>query len=297
MPKKPILLVAGIIGLGWVICLVMQSSRPALVPVGYPNTGNATADLAALMSAVNTKVDAGQKFEESMAAELQQFDVLLSAHAGDKSNAVAEIALARAKLLATSLHQPVRALDLYRQIVADYPGTAVSQEVAAALPALEKKVEDDRIHRSLAVGTKFPDFSVTDLQGQPLSTTNYRGRILLVEFWAAWCPDCRVQMPLIMATYQKFHAQGFDIIGVSLDQADRIVLTTYLKETHIPWPQYYDGKYWDNALAASYGVHFTPQNYLLSRDGIILAKDLDGAALAREVQIVLGHQTGNGGKE
>jgi hypothetical protein len=168
---------------GLLACKPVTSSPSA--PIVFPNTGNATSDLAALMTVVNEKVSASLKTEEEMAPELRQFDVLLAAHAGDKSNAVAAIAWARAKLLATSLHQPVKALDLYKQIVTGYPGTAVSQEAAAALPALEKKIDDDRIHRSLAVGTQFPDFSVTDVDGKPLSPSQYLGQVLLIEFWAA----------------------------------------------------------------------------------------------------------------
>ena len=192
MLKQSAILGAAILGLGLVVYFGVRQLGSPPVLVGFPNTGDATADLAALLKVVNAKVAAGQKYEQSMTAELRQFDALLAAHAGDHGNAVAEIALARANLWATSLHQPVRALDLYHQIVADFPGTSVSREVAAALPALERKVEDDHIHRSLAVGVKFPDFSVLDLQGRPLSTASFRGRVLLVEFWAAWCPDCRV---------------------------------------------------------------------------------------------------------
>ncbi len=262
-------------------------SANAPIPVIFPNTGNATADLSALMAVVNAKVDLSLKTEEEMAPELKQFDVLLATHAGDKGNAVAEIAWARAKLLATSLHQPVKALAQYKQIVADYPGTPVSQEVAAALPALEKKIDDDRIHRSLAVGTKFPDFSVTAMDGQPLSPAQYAGRILLIEFWAAWCPDCHVQLPKILALYHQYHAQGFDVIGVSLDDADRDKVTSYLQSQKIPWPQYYDGQYWDNALAVKYGVHFTPQNYLLNRQGVIVGKDLEGEALVRALRAAM----------
>jgi peroxiredoxin len=267
---------------GFVACKPVTSSTSA--PVVFPNTGNATSDLAGLMAMVNEKVGASLKTEEEMASELRQFDVLLAAHAGDKSNAVAAIAWARAKLLATSLHQPVKALDLYKQIVADYPGTAISQEAAAALPALEKKIDDDRIHRSLAVGTQFPDFSVTDMDGKPLSPSQYLGQVLLIEFWAAWCPDCHVQLPKVMALYNQYHAQGFAVIGISLDEADRNKVTSYLQSEKIPWPQYYDGKYWDNALAVKYGVHFTPQNYLLNRQGVIIGKDLEGDALVRAMQ-------------
>jgi len=290
MFKKLVLVGLVFMDFGLMASCSKQQSAPAAAspaPVTFANTGNATLDLASLMEAVNAKVAAGQKYEAAMAPELKQFDILLTRYVGDHSNAVAEIAFARAKLLATSLHEPVRALDLYRQIVADYPGTAVGQTVAEAIPALEQKVEADSIHRSLAVGTVFPDFSVTDLNGQPLSTASYRGKILLIEFWAAWCPDCHVQMPLILAAYNKYHADGFDIIGVSLDQADKSVLTNYLKNDHIPWPQYYDGKYWDNALAVKYGVHFTPENYLLDREGRIIGKDLEGRALARAVQLAL----------
>ena len=89
------------------------------------------------------------------------------------------------------------------------------------------------------------------------------------------------------ATYQKYHAQGFEIIGVSLDD-DRKALVNFLPGHGLVWPQYFDGQGWDNKLAKKYNVRSIPMDYLLDRHGIIVGKELRGAALPTAVAKALG---------
>ena len=122
-------------------------------------------------------------------------------------------------------------------------------------------------------GTKFPDFEVKDLADKPLSIANYKGKVVLLDFWATWCPPCRAELPNVIKTYEAHHKDGFEIIGISLDQ-DREKLTAFIKEKNMTWPQYFDGKGSQNKLAVKYGVLGIPATYLLDGQGNIIGKEL-----------------------
>jgi thiol-disulfide isomerase/thioredoxin len=110
--------------------------------------------------------------------------------------------------------------------------------------------------------------------------------VVLIDFWATWCPPCRAELPNVIATYQKYHSKGFDIIGVSLDE-DKAQLLSFIKDHNMTWPQYYDGKKWDNQLAMNYGVEIAPTTYLLDGEGKIIGKDLRGDDLKKAVAAAL----------
>jgi thiol-disulfide isomerase/thioredoxin len=149
-------------------------------------------------------------------------------------------------------------------------------------PADMSRTPAANVSEGLEIGQRFPDFNESDLNGSPLSVSGARGKILLVDFWATWCNPCRGEMPNVIAAYQKYHASGFDVIGVSLDE-DRNSLTFYAATQGVAWPQYFDGQGWDNKLAKKYGVQSIPMNYLLDRNGIILGKSLRGDDLQNAV--------------
>ncbi|NLI76104.1 MAG: TlpA family protein disulfide reductase [Candidatus Riflebacteria bacterium] len=141
------------------------------------------------------------------------------------------------------------------------------------------------------VGLPFPAFPAgqTTLDTQPLTLDRFKGKTLLVDFWATWCPPCKAEVPNLVAAYQAFHDKGFEIVGISFDQ-DKADLDAYVKENKMTWPQYFDGKGWENEIGAAYGIKSIPAMYLLDGDGKVLAtgNGLRGGGLEKILQERLG---------
>ncbi len=125
-----------------------------------------------------------------------------------------------------------------------------------------------------------------DLNSRPLSLAQYKGKVVLMDFWATWCGPCVGEMPNVIAAYKKYHAQGFDVVGISLDQ-DKGALTSFLKQNKMPWRQVYDGKGWGSAVPRQYGVMAIPFGLLLNRDGTIAAVEVRGEALPAAIKMAL----------
>ena len=136
-------------------------------------------------------------------------------------------------------------------------------------------------------GLKFPGFEEKDVAGKPLSIDNYKGKVVLIDFWATWCGPCVAELPNVLKVYEKHHGKGFDIIGISLDQ-DEAKLTSFTKQKNMTWQQFFDGQGWGNKLAAKYGVNSIPATFLLDGEGKIIGKDLRGEALEEAVTKALG---------
>ena len=243
------------------------------------STNDPAAELKALVGKIKADIQAGKKTEADLADDLKQFDVLLAEHRGEKTDAVAEILFMKATLYSEVFQDAAKADALIKQLKSEFQGTHLvtaleQQEVAEAAA---KKTQ-----AALVAGTKFPDFDEKDLNGKPLAIANYKGKVVLIDFWATWCGPCRAEIPNVVATYKKYHGQGFEIIGVSLDE-DRQKLLSYTKDNNMTWPQFFDGQGWGNKLAAKYGVEAIPATYLLDGNGIIIANDLRGDALEQAV--------------
>jgi len=151
------------------------------------------------------------------------------------------------------------------------------------LALLQKISKAKQIQAKLAVGTAFPNFTAKDIMGSPLSPATYRGKIVLVDFWATWCVPCRAQVPTLVAIYRKYHDKGFQIIGVSLDK-NKQTLLQFMRENGMSWPECFDTD--GEKLAEQYGVVDNtgiPFDFLLNADGIIIGKGLRGEALEKAV--------------
>jgi len=140
--------------------------------------------------------------------------------------------------------------------------------------------------RKLAIGGEPVHFNVKSTDGKTLSPAAYKGKVLLIDFWATWCGPCVAEMPNVRQVYRKYHPKGFEIVGISLDQS-REKLNQYVKTNQIEWPQYFDGKYWNNDIAVQYGIKSIPATFLVDRAGKIRYKSLRGKQLEAAVAQLL----------
>ncbi|MGA2245804.1 MAG: redoxin family protein [Verrucomicrobiota bacterium] len=268
--------------LGLAIVAGLLVSTPANAQ-STPTNSAVHSQLQALVMQVQTKVKDGKTSEADLADELKTLDQLIADQKGAKTDEAALVVFMKAQLYLEVIKNTDKGADLIREIKADYPNTRYGTNADKILDGIAKQASAKKIQDGLAVGSAFPDFSVTDLDGKPLSVAALKGKVVLVDFWATWCPPCRAELPNVIKTYQKHHGEGFEIIGVSLD-SDRDKLDVFLKQQDgMTWPQYYDGLGWQNKLAGQYGVEAIPFALLIGPDGKIIGKELRGEELEAAV--------------
>ena len=154
-----------------------------------------------------------------------------------------------------------------------------------ALTSGNLKLAEDYVAKleRVQAGQPMIDFTQNDANGNPVTLSKLaEGKLLLVDFWASWCPDCRKENPNVVAAYQKFHDKGFDILGVSFDTNKEAWLAAIEKDG-LTWTHVSDLQGWGNAAGALYSIAFIPQNALI-KDGVIVARNLEGEELMREVE-------------
>ena len=120
--------------------------------------------------------------------------------------------------------------------------------------------------------TKPLDLNYTAVDGTKVDLSTLRGKVVLIDFWATWCPPCREEVPNVVAAYTKYHDKGFEIVGVSLDQ-DKQALLSFTKEHGMVWPQYFDGSGFDNKIASQFAIEEIPTMWLVGKDGKLITKN------------------------
>ena len=293
MSKFPAAAVAAILCAGLAIYCAPASRaddarpQPAAAKPSGDQKGDLKGELEALQNKADQEVQAGKKTEADYADVLKQCDDLLAKYKGGDPEDLSSVLELKIELYSQVLNQDDKAIELLKQARADYPDTVLGMRSGRLINEITRDAEDKKIQAALVPGAVFPDFDEKDLDGKSISVGNYKGKIVLVDFWATWCEPCMGEMPNVFKVYQKYHDKGFEIIGVSLDE-DRDSLLAVLKQNNIPWPQFYDGQRFKNKLAAKYGIDGIPMNYLIGKDGKIVDSNLRGDDLDAAVAKALG---------
>jgi peroxiredoxin len=138
-----------------------------------------------------------------------------------------------------------------------------------------------------AIGTEATDFTQADTAGIPVSLSSFKGKYVLVDFWASWCKPCRMENPNVLSAYERFKAKNFTVLGVSLDRS-REAWIRAIQDDRLVWSQVSDLKFWNNAVAQQYRIQQIPQNFLIDPNGKIVGKNLRGADLDSKLCALLG---------
>jgi peroxiredoxin len=146
--------------------------------------------------------------------------------------------------------------------------------------------ETIEITRKIAIGKPAINFTQKDINGKAISLSSFKGKYVLVDFWASWCGPCRAENPNIVRLYNEHKEKGFDILGVSLD-SDKDAWVQAIKADHLTWTEISDLNAWANSAAVLYGVKGIPFNLLLDKNGVIIAKNLRGVDLANKLKEIL----------
>lgn len=151
-----------------------------------------------------------------------------------------------------------------------------------------KKRLDGIIRSRNILGTK-PEIKFKAVDGNDVDISTMKGKVVLIDFWATWCVPCMMELPNVLDVYKKYHSKGFEIVGISFDR-DIEPLKRVTKERGMTWPQYFDGKFWDNDWGVYFGIQEIPTMWLIDKDGKVVDNKPYGPELEKKLRGLLGIQ-------
>ncbi|MHB1081947.1 MAG: TlpA family protein disulfide reductase [Prosthecobacter sp.] len=148
----------------------------------------------------------------------------------------------------------------------DFPAEKMNKVVEGKIASMKAAAE---------LKTKPLELKFTAVDGREVDVSKLQGKVVLIDFWATWCGPCVAELPNVLKAYKELHPKGFEIVGISLD-GDKSELEGFVKEKGMEWPQYFDGKGWQNEISTKYGISSIPAMWLLNKKGMVVSTDARG---------------------
>jgi peroxiredoxin len=237
-------------------------------------------ELQAFYKAAAPEVQKTEAFQSDIEKKSDELDALEKKLSFEYIKAHPKSWLSLAALNRAGGYQPdVKLLEpIYKSLSAEVRNSVAGKEYAANIVKWKKT----------AIGAVAPDFTQNNPEGKPVKLSDFRGKFLLVDFWASWCGPCRQENPNVVKVYNEYKDKNFTILGVSLDRENgREAWLKAIESDHLTWNHVSDLKYWKNAVAEIYAVRAIPDNFLIGPDGTIIGRGLRGEDLEKKLAELL----------